>query len=284
MRNVLKITISAAVLLAPTVITAAQNQPLAFEVASIKLSNPSTNGGFIRPAGDRLTATNVPVKLLVLYAYRAGDGSSFLNNQLFGGPEWLEKERFDVEAKAAVQPRTVDEFRPMLQSLLTERFKLKVHRETRDLPVYNMIVEKSGLKNMKLSEDQSGVTGPSDPSKPPRGTPWMDGETSASGTMLILSGNAVALARLATTLQGLVQRPVIDRTNLNGFFDFRIRFSPQAIPAFPDRVPTADGLPADPSDHPLIPILQEELGLKLQPGRGPVEVLIIDRAEKPSEN
>jgi uncharacterized protein (TIGR03435 family) len=108
--------------------------------------------------------------------------------------------------------------------------------------------------------------------------------TSASGTMLVLSGNAVALSRLATTLQGLVQRPVIDKTNLNGFFDFRIRFSPQAIPAFPDRVPTADGLPAAPSDHPLIPILQEEFGLKLQPGIGPVEVLVIDHAERPSEN
>src|SRR5215475_10128905 len=146
----------AALLLSLTSIVAAQNQPLAFEVASIKPSNPSTNGGFLRPSGDRLTATNVPVKLLVLYAYRAGDGSSFLNNQLFGGPEWL--------------------------------------------------------------------------------------------------------GRLSTTLKGLVQRPVIDRTNLSGLFDFRVRFSTQAIPAFPDRVATDDGLPAPPSDHPLIPILQDELG------------------------
>jgi uncharacterized protein (TIGR03435 family) len=172
----------------------------------------------------------------------------------------------------------------MVQALMAERFKLVVHRETRDLPVYNMIVDKSGLKNMKLSEDQSGAPGPSDSSKPPRGTPWMDGETSASGTMLVLSGNAVALVRLATTLQGLVQRPVIDRTNLNGFFDFRIRFSPQAIPAFPDRVPMTDGQPAAPSDHPLIPILQEEFGLKLQPGKAPVEVLVIDSVQRPSEN
>lgn len=218
------------------------------------------------------------------YAYRASDGSSFLNNQFSDGPEWLDKDRFDIEAKAPIQPRTADEFRPMLQSLLSERFKLKVHRETRDLPVYNMVVEKGGLKNLKLSDDQSGAPGPSDPSKPPRGTPWMDGESTASGFMMVLSGNAVKLSRLAMTLQGLVQRPVIDQTNQNGFFDFRIRFSNQAIPAFPERVPTDDGLPATPSDHPLIPILQEELGLKLQPGKGPVEVLIIDNAEKPSEN
>jgi uncharacterized protein (TIGR03435 family) len=284
MRNVLGILIAIVALFPATLSTVAQNQRLAFEVASIKLNTSATSGGFIRPTGDRLIANNVPLKVLVVYAYRASDGSSFLNNQLFGGPVWMDKDRFDVEAKAAVQPRTVDEFRPMVQALLEERFKLKVHRETRDLPVYNMVVEKSGLKNMKLSEDQSGVTGPSDASKPPRGTPWMDGETSASGTMLVLSGNAVGLARLATTLQGLVQRPVIDRTNLNGFFDFPIRFSPQAIPAFPDRVPTADGLPAAPSDHPLIPILQEEFGLKLQPGKGPVEVLVVDHAEKPTEN
>src|SRR5215469_13938740 len=105
MRNA--ITVTALALMSLTSIVVAQNQPMAFEVASIKPSNPTANGGFIRPAGDRLTATNVTVKLLVLYAYRAGDGSSFLGNQLFGGPEWLEKERFDVEAKAAVQPRTV---------------------------------------------------------------------------------------------------------------------------------------------------------------------------------
>jgi len=259
-------------------------QKLAFEVASIKASNPSANGGFIRPAGDRFTASNVPLKLLVVYAYQASDGSSFLDNQLFGGPEWLDKERFDVEAKAATEPGTLNEFRPMVQDLLAKRFKLMVHRETRDLPVYNMIVEKSGLKNMKLSEDQSGAPGPSDSSKAPRGTPWMAGETSASGTMLVLYGNAVPLARLATSLQGLVQRPVIDRTNLNGFFDFRIRLSPQAIPAFPDRVPTTDGLPTAPSDHPLIPILQEEFGLKLQPGKGPVEVLVIDSVSRPTEN
>jgi uncharacterized protein (TIGR03435 family) len=282
MRYAIKAAVLAA-LLSLTSIVVAQNQRLAFEVASIKPSNPSTNGGFIRPAGDRLTATNVPFKLLVLYAYRAGDGSSFLNDQLVGGPEWLDKERFDVEAKAPVQPRTVDEFRPMLQLLLAERFKLKVHRETRDMPIYNMVVEKGGLKNLKLSDDQSGAVGPPDPPKPPRGTPWMDGESTSSGTMLVLSGSGVALSRLAMTLQGLVQRPVIDKTNQNGFFDFRIRFSNQAIPAFPDRVAT-DGLLAAPSEHPLIPILQDELGLKLQPGKGLVEVLVIDHAEKPDAN
>jgi uncharacterized protein (TIGR03435 family) len=255
-----------------------------FEVASIKASNLSTNGGFIRPSGDRLTASNVSLKLLVSYAYRAGDGTSFLNSQLLGGPDWLDKDRFDLEAKAASQPGTVDEFRPLLQALLMDRFKLAVHRETRDLEVYNMVVDKGGLKNMKLSEDQSGAPGPPDSSQPPRGTPWMDAERSASGTMFVLTGNAVALPRLAATLQGLVQRAVIDRTNQKGLFDFRIKFSPQAIPAFPDRVPAADGLPAAPSDHPLIPILQEEFGLKLQPGKGPVEVLVIDSAQKLSEN
>src|SRR6516165_2689589 len=106
----------------------------------------------------------------------------------------------------------------------------------------------------------------------------------SSTAMLVLSGNGVALVRLAMTLEGLVQRPVIDRTNLSGLFDFRVRFSPQAIPVFPDRVATNDGLPAAPSDHPLIPILQEELGLKLQPGRGPLAVLVIDSVQKPSEN
>jgi uncharacterized protein (TIGR03435 family) len=112
----------------------------------------------------------------------------------------------------------------------------------------------------------------------------MDGESTAAGTMFVFSGNAVPMPKVASTLQGMVQRPVVDRTNLKGFYDFRIRFSPSAIPAFPDRTARDDGTPAVPSDPPLLPILQDQLGLRLQPGRGTVEVLVIDHAEKPDAN
>ena len=97
----------------------------------------------------------------------------------------------------------------------------------------------------------------------PRGTPWMDGESTPAGTMFVFFGNAVPMPKVASTLQGMVQRPVVDKTNLKGFFDFRIRFSPSAIPAFPDRTASNDGTPAVPSDHPLVPILQDQLGLRL---------------------
>ena len=112
----------------------------------------------------------------------------------------------------------------------------------------------------------------------------MTGEQTPSGTMLVFFGNAVSLSKLAGTLQGMVQRPIIDKTNVKGLFDFRIRFSPSLMPAFPEQTRPEDGQLIAPSDHPLLPIIQDELGLKLEPGKGSVEVLVIDSAQKPSEN
>ena len=234
--------------------TAAQKP--AFDVASIKASNPSANGGFIRPVGDRLTASNVPLKLLVVYAYRAGDGSSFLNSQLLGGPDWLDKERFDVEAKAAVQPRTSDDFRPMVQALMAERFKLVVHRETRDLPVFALVVGKNGAKLKN-----------SDPDAPEGGSV----RSSADGLhMETKKGSMAALARQLSSSAG---RPVIDKTGLAGTYEYTLNWFPVTqIPAPESKVPS------------LFIAVQEQLGLRLDSTTAPQEVLVIDSVSKPSEN
>jgi len=150
----------------------------------------------------------------------------------------MEKDRFDIEAKAETTGKAVsqDQMRLMVQSLLEDRFKLKVHRETRELSVYNMVLEKNGPK-MKMSGDQTATTASPDA---PRGVALMTGEQTPSGTMLVFFGNAVSLSKLAGTLQGMVQRPIIDKTNVKGLFDFRIRFSPSLMPAFPEETRPED--------------------------------------------
>src|SRR5579883_2375267 len=237
-----------------------------FEVASVKPNNGSTAGGYIRPSGGRFTASNITLKNLILYAYSAQD-DFFLEQQVIGGPDWMDKDRFDVDAKAedTGQAVTREQMSKMIQSLLEDRFRLNVHRGTREMQVYEMVVERGGIK-MKPSADQNN-TSSTDSSAPPRGTALLNAESSASGLRFVFSGNAVSMAKLASALHGMVQRPIIDKTNLKGLYDFRIRFSPEAIPSHPDQIPTQDGLPATPSDHPLLPILQEELGLKLQAGK-----------------
>jgi len=142
--------------LAFALIAAAQAQKLAFEVALVKLNSSNTTGGYVRPAGERLTVSNISLKGLILYSYRAGSDTPYLSNQVYGGPDWMEKDRFDIEAKAETTGKAVsqDQMRLMVQTLLEDRFKLKVHRETRELPVYNMVLEKNGPK-MKLSGDQT---------------------------------------------------------------------------------------------------------------------------------
>jgi uncharacterized protein (TIGR03435 family) len=171
----------------------------------------------------------------------------------------------------------------MVQALLEDRFALRLHREKREMAVYNLGVAKKG--KLKRSEDQTPVVygplgGPPTPSKsssPPRGVSRMLGNSSGVELMAI----AINLATLAGSLQLQVDRPIIDKTNLQGLFDIELRFAPasaiESVPQPGAAVPVEGG----PS---VFTALQEQLGLKLQAGKGPVEVFVIDHAEKPSEN
>jgi uncharacterized protein (TIGR03435 family) len=266
-------------------------QKPAFEVVSIKTRAASSPffTGIISIAGGRLVANDNTLSALAFWAYRTSSGKPFLRNQIIGLPSWADTDHFDFQAKPEGESRSVaiEEMRAMVQGMLEDRFQLKSHRETREAPIYILTVAKPG--KIKLSTDQSPAppsTGPSDPSKPPaRGT--------ITGRLVLAGGNvlgtiaatAVPIANLADMLQGQVGRVVIDKTGLNGVFDFNVKFTPEgALSTAPVAGPGGPPPAADPEAPSLFTALQEQLGLKLESAKGSVEVLVIDSVSKPSEN
>jgi uncharacterized protein (TIGR03435 family) len=248
-----------------------QTAPLPqFEVASIR-PNPG-NGGTSMGAGEGgASEHNVTLKVLMTVAYRIQDF------QISGGPRWANSDRFDVEAKAADRKAGPDKVRLMLQSLLEDRFKLKLHREIKEASIYALVVGKDGPK-MKLSGDQESptVNGPS-----PQGALNRGNIRYGAGS---LTGNAVAMALFTKMLSGSLDRTIVDKTDLTGRFDLRLQWTPDVgeTPFSPggDLLPPA----ADSSSISIFAAIQEQLGLKLEPQKGPVEMLVIDSVEKPSAN
>jgi uncharacterized protein (TIGR03435 family) len=256
-----------------------------FDIAYVK-ANTSNEPTSIGPLPGRLVATNVPLRLLVQFAYRRPNGKPFLNNQISGGPRWLDTERFDVQGK--VEGRTVpfEQLVTMLQRLLEDRFHLQTHRETREAPVYTLVHLKNSAA-LTLADDQTPVVnngprrlpGPNEPQ--PRGT--LMPSRSSDGN-LVLSGSAVPMSSLANALEGYVDRPVIDATSLQGLFDLRLEFG-RPLSTNPDAASSGapGGAPVPDLSAPvLFTAIQEQLGLKLESRKGPVEVLVIDQAERPT--
>jgi uncharacterized protein (TIGR03435 family) len=257
----------------------------AFEVTSVKAAKTSAGD---RPVlrmqanGGRLIANYVTVKMLLQRAY-ATDDTGLFPNQMLGGPAWIESDRFDVEGRVDGDGRTISQQQTwlMVQSLLEDRFRLKTHHEMRELPVYNLVVGKNGPK-LTRSEDQTppnletpvGPTSFNDPRKPmPRGT------FSASGVeVTTMAGNAVPLSRMSSTLQRWVQRPVLDRTNLTGLFDFKVSFETPCGIIF--ACGSVDSAPLAPS----LSSALDQLGLRLESAKTPGDILVIDSVSKPTEN
>ncbi len=230
----------------------------AFEIASVKRSNPDSGGMSMTSDPGRLTLRNVTLKFCIEVAYGAKD------YQLAGGPGWLGSESYDIDAKAA-GPAKDSELRLMLQTLLTERFKLTLHRESREASVYTLVVGKNGIK---VHEVETG-----------------DGAEMRVGRDR-LAGRKVPVPRLAEALSNLLGRPVQDMTGLSGVFDFSLTWTPDQSQATPK--PGVPGDAAQNSDSDSRPSLftavQEQLGLKLESRRGPVETFVIDHAERPAQN
>jgi uncharacterized protein (TIGR03435 family) len=223
--------------------------PQSFEVASIKVNQ---TGGEARRAGSSpggvFTATNVTLKLLISRAFGVPE------SQIERGPGWMETERYDVAAKAATPlEMSREELRPCLQALLAERFRLKYHRETKQGAVFSLSLAKRGSKLTPHAGD--GGTGIS--------------SSSGSGKVDI-RGTKTTMARLAEYLSAQAGRPVIDNTGLKGEYDFRLEWSIEDAPG-------AGG----PS---IFAALEEQLGLKLDATKGPIEIIVIDGAEKASAN
>ena len=262
-----------------------------FEVASVKQNK--SGEGFIRfsamPGGFRVT--NAPLRELIRFAYQL---QPF---QIEGGPGWVTSDRFDIVAKAEGNLPPGQPGGPpgplqlMMQSLLAERFKLVAHNETRQLQVYALLVARSdgrlGPSLRKSDTDCAALMvarrgGPPAPVQP--GERPMCGMRIGPGT---LSGGAMPLSQVASALSAVVQRIVVDKTGLAGNYDVDVTYTPDQMPQGPGGVPppgVPPPPPIDPNGPSIFTALQEQLGLKLDSQRGPVEAFVIDSVEHPSED
>jgi uncharacterized protein (TIGR03435 family) len=226
-------------------------QAQTFEVASVKPADPSRSMvDFVVSPGGRLRVINLTLAEMVREAYEM----KFF--ELSGGPGWVNSDRFDIEAKAAGEPSR-REIMAMLRSLLEERFHLKVRRESREAGVYELVTAKGGPKLKPSIADSSYL-------RLYRHTP-----PELPGVLYTIAGQKSSIARLADHLTGTAQRRVIDRTGIEGEFDFKIDY---AVEGHSDEGPS------------IFTALQEQLGLKLQAAKGQVEHLVIESAERPSAN
>lgn len=212
--------------------------------------------------------------------------------EIVAGPGWIDSARYDIETKAEGNPGRQEMVR-MLQALLEDRFQLRVHRETRDLPVYTLAAAKSGLKLGTPRDGDCTVAG-SNPAPPqpkasgqPRLLPCGRVMARISLPTARLAGAHVEMADLTRVLSDLLWRPVIDKTGRTAKFDMEVEFAADdalgilAGPYRPDVPPSA---PAEPGKASIFTAIKEQLGLKLEAGKAPVDVIVIDRIERPSGN
>jgi bla regulator protein blaR1 len=266
-----------------------------FDVVSIKPCKPGDTKGVPVYGGDSspgrlstgcgiLAATDHTGMIQAAYnRYAGGNLNSFRMIPIEGGPDWIHSERFEIDAKSDGHPSLMMMLGPMMQTILEDRFKLKIHRETRQGPVYELTLGKGSPKLKPLQEGSCippVVGGPVPPLAPdqrrcrnmvnPRGV-GMEG-----GTLSMLAG-----------LLGMVlDRPVIDKTGITSNFEIQLKFSPDdfAAPQPATAEPGASAAVRAPEGPGISQAIQEQLGLRLVPAKGPVDVLVIDHIERPTEN
>lgn len=252
------------------------------EVATVK-QNKAGGGQSIQlsPAG-RLNVTNMPVRQLIRIAY-ATDAIQ-VPGQIVGGASWIDAERFDIAAKATVEPQLkTDTFQVMVRSVLEDRFHVKVHTEMRESPMYALVLaNKDGRLGSSLKRSDGKCYSRNNP--PPPNAPF------DPSTFCSIRGGAGDMTYTGQTIQAIgrnlanypvIGRPVIDRTGLQGTYDLHIVFVPAFIDS-PNGPPVAN--PAADSGPNLFTALVEQAGLKLQGERGAVEFLVIDGVERPTED
>lgn len=263
-----------------------------FDVVSIRLNKNCFDAGAIPPASPnapgRLAMHCMPLESAIRSAYVIyADGVSAVpsNTPLEGAPSWLSTDLYDIDAVAAGAPRQELMRGPMLQTALEDRLKLKVRIEARDAPVYELTVASGGHK-LQLFKAGSCTPLPAVPSGPPA-----TGEPSYCRTTfhpvppdyatVIFDDHAVSLATFAGRLGAAMDRPIVDRTGIQGLFDIHLEFSPDGTtPRF-----LRPGVPAPDGTQPILfRAVQEQLGLRLQSAHGQRRVAVIEQIERPSEN
>ncbi len=233
---------------------------LTFEVAAIHPSQPGAQGGGVAPMpnGTGYLIQNMSVRTMMAVMYRIP------GRQIVGGPGWFDTERYDVETRAD-RSYSLDDLHTMFKNLLADRFGLKFHIETKNGPVYNLVVDKSGLKMTP-----EGTAAELNVPIVPRGADDF-------------VGTRVPMNYLCWFLSQQLQsdpRPVIDKTGLTQVYGFTLTFAPQ----LPLGTPSFD-LPPGLANRPgIFEALREQLGLKLEPAKGPVDYYVIDHIDKPSPN
>jgi uncharacterized protein (TIGR03435 family) len=287
----MKVIRTAALILLPSLLVFGQE----FEVASIKLSAQSAQTQLtagLHIDGSMVRYSALGLKLYIGMAWRLRDFQ-------ISAPDWMTSGRWDITAKlpAGSSPKQIPE---MLQALLRDRFQMKMHRETRDLPVYALVPGKGDLK-LKQSPD-----GPAEGGDPPERSVNVAPGGNGTGTVVNygngsyfsfgdnkFEGKKISIATMADVLARFADRPVVDMTNLKGNYDFTMEFSPEDFRVMMIRTAIAQGtvLPpevlklADASAGDTLFAAVERLGLRLEPRKAPIEVLVIDQARKmPIEN
>jgi len=240
-----------------TTVMSCRAQSPAFEAASVKLSSPGEQAR-VRPEPGRLTITNFTLRAMVRYAYNVRD------IQISGGPGWFDSDHWDIVATAGREISREERSR-MLQTLLTERFQMTIRHEMKELPIYALMVAKSGLK-MKQDAD---------------GNPERISLNLSRAGLYHMQGENVTVSGISEALFGPAGRIVVDRTGISGKFDYNLEWV-----ADPANLPMVNGSKIEPTAEgpSIFTALQEQLGLKLESAKGPVEILVIDRAEKATEN
>jgi uncharacterized protein (TIGR03435 family) len=260
-----------------------------YEVASIKLNKSGSGDIDSTSMPDSFTIKNAPLKTLIESAY------AVQNYQISGASDWLTSERYDIDAK--MDPSLVDGFQKlslidrrlarqqMLQLLLADRFALKIHRETKELPVFLLVFAKSGSKLQVTKSPDSNPNALGPPSS--RGGASFRSSSKGSGPLTVTALHC-STADIASYLTTRVGRPILDKTGLTDRYDFTLEFAQDDMSSQASSGGAASGsAPAassDPVGASVFTAIQQQLGLKLEPGKGPVEIVVIDHVERPSGN
>jgi bla regulator protein BlaR1 len=229
-----------------------------FEVASVKPSDPEARGGRINFPNGTFTATNIPARSLITLAY---DVPSF--QLAAGGPSWASDQHYDIVAKMAAGeakpagPERWAQMRAALQALLAARFQLVIRREIRMIPGYALVVANNGFKLKKTADE---------------------GQADFSSNRGKLTAHQISMELLARNISGNLGSPVVDMTGIKGVYDLTLEWTPDEVQSGAEAEPAARTGPS------IFSAVQEQLGLKLETQKTPVEILVIDRIEKPSEN
>jgi uncharacterized protein (TIGR03435 family) len=237
---------------------------LRFEAGTVKPTQPGAPSDGVRPApgGKRYAGKGLPLRSYLYVAYQVKE------EQIAGGPKWLDTEPYDLNAEAE-KPSSIEDLHIMLQNFLVERFKLQFHFEKKEMQAYTLTADKNGTKNFKRHPRSPGADFTLDQTEnQPFHAKW--------------NAHCVSLNFFTWRLSGWFDRPIINQTGMDGCFDFQLAFT-RELPRGMQDGQLFNGVPLDASGPTIFQALQNQLGLKLEEKKALVETMIIDRAERPAE-